>query len=69
MQNDQPQTPATHSAFAVGMISVLLMLGGAYLAFTDDIALGAALIAIGAAITPSVAWWRRRSGDGETPEP
>lgn len=58
MEPDQ-QTTSPGPQLAVGLISLLLMLFGAYLAFTDDVAIGASLLAIGAAITPSVAWWRR----------
>lgn len=57
MEPDKQQAPGAQ--LAVGLISLLLMLFGALLAFTGDVALGASLLAIGAAITPSVAWWRR----------
>jgi len=49
--------PGAGGYLAVGVASLLLILFGAYFLFTDDVAIGAALVAIGAAITPSVAWW------------
>lgn len=55
--------PWGNEHLAAGIVSLLLMLGGAYFAFAGDVAIGAALVAIGAAITPSVAWWRRSSRD------
>lgn len=69
MRSTRPPTPESNGQVAVGVVSVLLMLGGAYLALTHDVALGAALLAIGAAITPSAAWWRPRQRDQETREP
>jgi hypothetical protein len=62
----EPDKQPAHQGgqLAVGLISLLLMIFGAFLALTDDVALGAALLAIGAAITPSVAWWRRDRAGG-----
>jgi hypothetical protein len=54
-----PQPSERASQLVVGLLSILIMLGGVFLMFRDDLAVGAALLAIGAAITPSVAWWRR----------
>jgi hypothetical protein len=68
MNSEPKPTPQFNSQLGIGVISVILMLGGAYLAFTGDIAIGAALITIGAAVTPSVAWWRRSQRDDNLPE-
>lgn len=54
-----PNQPEPGGQRATGVVSLLLMLGGALLAATQDVALGAALLAIGAALAPSAAWWRR----------
>ncbi len=68
MNSKQKSAPQLNNQFVIGLISVILILGGVYLAFTGDIAIGAALIAVGVSITPSVAWWRRSQRDGNPRE-
>jgi hypothetical protein len=47
----------------LGALSVLLMLGGVLLFFTDDVTLGAVCLLFGAALAPATAWWRRNSDE------